>query len=146
MVWKWESYKTGRTNLSRAAMQSDLQVCPEYLLNWKQIVFDAEIIALNIQQEAELFLRTELAKSTPSDRRRLIEKFVLAALGSVPWIGGFLSAAATFKIDQDALRESSNDPYVRSLTAPNPEAAGPLISPHRETSPIAQPSHATRTN
>jgi len=32
-------------------------------------------------------LRAELAKSEPSRRRRVIEKFVLAALGSIPWVG-----------------------------------------------------------
>jgi len=34
-------------------------------------------------------LRAELAKSEPTRRRRIIEKFVLAALGSIPWVGGF---------------------------------------------------------
>jgi len=67
-------------------------------------VFSDEIIALNIQQEAEIFLRTELAKSSPSDRRLAIEKFVLAALGSIPWVGGFLSAAAMWKIEEGPRR------------------------------------------
>jgi hypothetical protein len=44
-------------------------------------------------------LRTELAKSEPTRRRRIIEKFVLAVLGSIPWVGGFLSAAASFVVD-----------------------------------------------
>lgn len=70
-------------------------------------MFDSEIIALNVQQEAEIFLRTELAKSSPSNRRRVIEKFVLAALGSIPWIGGFLSAAATLKTEEGPLRTDS---------------------------------------
>ena len=67
-------------------------------------MFNDEIIALNIQQEAEVFLRTELAKSSPSGRRLVIEKFVLAALGSIPWIGGFLSSAATFKTEEGSRR------------------------------------------
>ena len=70
-------------------------------------MFDDEIIALNIQQEAEAFLRTELAKSSSSNRRLFIEKFVLAALGSIPWIGGFLSSAATLKTDEGARRTDS---------------------------------------
>ncbi|HYL73338.1 MAG TPA: hypothetical protein VEU96_03990 [Bryobacteraceae bacterium] len=70
-------------------------------------MFDDEFIALNIQQEADVFLRTELAKSSPSNRRRVIEKFVLAALGSIPWIGGFLSSAATLKTEQGARRTDS---------------------------------------
>ena len=63
-----------------------------------------EIITLNISQEAEAFLHTELAKASSSDRRALIEKFVLVALGSIPWIGGFLSASASFKVEEGARR------------------------------------------
>ncbi|MBN9662253.1 MAG: hypothetical protein J0H49_28910 [Acidobacteria bacterium] len=64
-------------------------------------------MSLNVQQEAEVFLRTEIAKASPSDRRRAFEKFIMAALGSVPWIGGFLSAAANFKIEEGTLRTNS---------------------------------------
>ena len=67
-------------------------------------MFDDRIIALNIQQEAEVFLRTELAKASPSNRWLVIEKFILAALGSIPWIGGFLSSAATFKTEEGPRR------------------------------------------
>jgi hypothetical protein len=70
-------------------------------------MFDDEIIALNIQQEAGAFLRTELAKSSPSTRRIVIEKFVLAALSSIPWIGGFLSSAATLKTEEGARHTDS---------------------------------------
>lgn len=52
-------------------------------------------------------LRQELAKTEPSRRRRIIEKFVLAALGSIPWIGGFLSAAYDYKAEEDTLRQDS---------------------------------------
>jgi hypothetical protein len=52
-------------------------------------------------------LRSELAKTEPSRRRRLIEKFVLAALGSIPWIGGFLSAAADYNVEESSLRADS---------------------------------------
>jgi hypothetical protein len=52
-------------------------------------------------------LRSELAKTEPSRRRRLIEKFVLAALGSITWIGGFLSAAADYKVEESSLRADS---------------------------------------
>jgi hypothetical protein len=62
------------------------------------------------QQQPELnslieSLRKELAKSEPTRRRRIIEKFVLAALGSIPWIGGFLSAAASYKAEDGAIRQ-----------------------------------------
>lgn len=52
-------------------------------------------------------LRDELAKSEPSRRKRIIEKFVLAVLGSIPWIGGFLSAAAEYKAEEETIRQDS---------------------------------------
>lgn len=52
-------------------------------------------------------LRAELAKSEPTRRRRIIEKFVLAALGSIPWVGGFLSAAASYKAEEGSVRQDS---------------------------------------
>lgn len=52
-------------------------------------------------------LRSELAKSEPTRRKRIIEKFVLAALGSIPWVGGFLSAAASYKSEEETLRQDS---------------------------------------
>ncbi|MFN7967615.1 MAG: hypothetical protein U0V87_18220 [Acidobacteriota bacterium] len=39
-------------------------------------------------------LREALAKSSPSRRRQVAEKVVLAALGSIPWVGGVLSILA----------------------------------------------------
>jgi len=65
-------------------------------------MFEDDFIALNIQQEAEVFIRSELVKSKPSGSRLVIEKFLLAALGSIPWIGGFLSSAATLKTEEGA--------------------------------------------
>lgn len=52
-------------------------------------------------------LRSELAKSEPSRRKRIIEKFVLAALGSIPWIGGFLSAPASYKAEEGAIKQDT---------------------------------------
>jgi hypothetical protein len=52
-------------------------------------------------------LRAELEKSAPSRRRRIIEKFVLAALGSIPWVGGFLNAAADYKFQESSIRQDS---------------------------------------
>ena len=52
-------------------------------------------------------LRTELAKSEPNRRRRIIEKFIMAVLGSIPWVGGFLSAAADYKAEEGTLRQDS---------------------------------------
>jgi hypothetical protein len=53
------------------------------------------------------FIRTELAKATSTDRRRIIEKFVLAALGSIPWVGGFISAAVSIKTEAAEIRTDS---------------------------------------
>lgn len=52
-------------------------------------------------------LRSELAKSEPTRHKRILEKFVLAALGSIPWIGGFLSAAVTYKTEEGSLKQDS---------------------------------------
>jgi len=52
-------------------------------------------------------LRDELAKSEPSRRQRVVEKFILAALSSIPWVGGFLSAAAEYRAEEGSLRQDS---------------------------------------
>jgi hypothetical protein len=52
-------------------------------------------------------LAKELLAVVPSQRRRIVEKFALAALGSIPWIGGFLSAAASLKTDAGAIRQDN---------------------------------------
>lgn len=45
-------------------------------------------------------LREELAKASPSSRRQIAEKVVLAALGSIPWVGGVLSVLAAIPGEQ----------------------------------------------
>jgi hypothetical protein len=60
--------------------------------------------SLDFEQKAVEFIRTELAKAAPTRRRRMIEKFILAALGSIPWVGGFISAAASYKAEGGAVR------------------------------------------
>lgn len=52
-------------------------------------------------------IRTELEKLNPSTKRRILEKFALAALGSIPWVGGFISALASVKTEESGLRSSS---------------------------------------
>jgi hypothetical protein len=51
-------------------------------------------------------IQAALAKTSVSTKRKVVEKFVLAALGSIPWVGGFISAAASIKVDQ---RNSEKD-------------------------------------
>ena len=50
---------------------------------------------------------SELEILSTSTRRRVLEKFVLAALGSIPWVGGFLSAAAEFNFEEGGIKEDS---------------------------------------
>lgn len=45
-------------------------------------------------------IKSALAKTTVSAKRKVVEKFILAALSSIPWVGGFISAAASLKVDQ----------------------------------------------
>jgi hypothetical protein len=56
------------------------------------------------EQKAVEFIRSEIAKTTPTNRKRIIEKFVLAALGSIPWVGGFISAAVNYKTEEGNIR------------------------------------------
>lgn len=42
----------------------------------------------------------ELAKLEPSRRDKILRKLALAALGSIPWVGGFMAAIASLKDDE----------------------------------------------
>jgi len=42
----------------------------------------------------------ELAKLEPTRRQRVLRKVVMAALGSIPWVGGFMAALASIKDDE----------------------------------------------
>lgn len=52
-------------------------------------------------------LRLELTKSETTRGKRIIEKFLLAVLGSIPWVGGFLSAAASYKSEEETAKRDS---------------------------------------
>jgi hypothetical protein len=52
-------------------------------------------------------IRAEIAKTSVSTRRRAMEKFALAALGSIPWVGGFISAAASLRTDERSIKKDS---------------------------------------
>lgn len=45
-------------------------------------------------------LASQLDKDRSSRTRRITEKFLVAALGSIPWVGGFMAAAAEIKGDE----------------------------------------------
>jgi len=50
---------------------------------------------------------SEIARTSKSTRRRIFEKFVLAALGSIPWVGGFISAMASLKTEEASVRQDN---------------------------------------
>jgi hypothetical protein len=52
-------------------------------------------------------LRAELERVEPSKRGRILEKFVLAVLSSIPWAGGVLSAAESYRNEGAAVRQNS---------------------------------------
>lgn len=51
--------------------------------------------------------RKEIDSLNPSNKKRLAEQFALAALGSIPWIGGFLGAIANFKSEEGNIKLNS---------------------------------------
>jgi hypothetical protein len=42
-------------------------------------------------------LQKKLQALEPNRRKRVLSKLITAALGSIPWIGGFLAAAQAYK-------------------------------------------------
>lgn len=67
----------------------------------------------NINLDIEDRIRKELANYTDSKRKRVFSKIFGAALGSVPWIGGFLSAMSDFKSEESQVK--SNQLYTEWL-------------------------------
>lgn len=59
------------------------------------------------EDQALELLKAALAEAPAGRRARIVEKFVLAALGSIPWVGGFLSAVAALKSDEANARTNS---------------------------------------
>lgn len=51
--------------------------------------------------------RQDLLKAGQSKRGRIAEKFFMAALGSIPWVGGFIAAAAGIPGDERAAEAES---------------------------------------
>jgi len=46
----------------------------------------------------------EIDQIKPSGRKRFFEKFLLAALGSIPWVGGFIGTMASLKTEAGEVR------------------------------------------
>jgi regulator of replication initiation timing len=66
-----------------------------------------------LQTTIENQIEEELLSSFEPKRKRIFKKFFGAALGSIPWVGGFLSAAVDFKSDEDQVK--SNSLYMQWL-------------------------------
>lgn len=49
-------------------------------------------------------IENELIKYSPTTKRRIIEKVILAALGSIPWVGGVISTLATLKTEEGSVK------------------------------------------
>jgi hypothetical protein len=60
--------------------------------------------SLNHDAEIVESICAEISKAEPSRRSRILEKFILAALSSIPWVGGVLSAAETYRSEGGANR------------------------------------------
>ncbi|HAU4882647.1 TPA: hypothetical protein F3L15_01145 [Aeromonas hydrophila] len=58
----------------------------------------------NFENKEIAEIRQELDRLNPNFRRRALEKFALAALGSIPWVGGFISAAVNIKTEEGTLK------------------------------------------
>jgi hypothetical protein len=63
---------------------------------------------MDIKEEEKTIanIRNELQKYCPTTKDRIIEKVILAALSSIPWIGSYLSIAATFKTEERMIKAS----------------------------------------
>jgi hypothetical protein len=58
-------------------------------------------------------LKAEIAEASPNRRQRIYEAIALAALGSIPWIGGVLTAATNYKVrEADATRDDLVDRWL----------------------------------
>jgi len=59
------------------------------------------------------FYKSELSKTSSTRFQKAIEKFFMAALGVIPWVGGFIAAVASFKTEEaDLKRESLQNQWL----------------------------------
>jgi hypothetical protein len=49
-------------------------------------------------------LREQLESLEPTQRQRVIRKLIMAALGSIPWVGGFLAAAQAYAEEKGQIK------------------------------------------
>ena len=51
-------------------------------------------------------LRAEIAETQSTRRGRFAGKFFLAAISSILWVGGYLSAMANFQMEESSIRQN----------------------------------------
>lgn len=59
-----------------------------------------------IEKDSEDTIKTELDALSESTKRRVFSKLIGAALGTIPWVGGFLSAAESFKSESSQVKKN----------------------------------------
>ena len=59
-----------------------------------------------IDSSVEDKIKEDLTASFQSKRKRIFSKIFGAALGSIPWVGGFLSAMLDFKSDEGQVKNN----------------------------------------
>jgi hypothetical protein len=64
----------------------------------------SELSTARTREDAIATIRSELAKSESSRGERLTMKFLMAAIGSIPWVGGLLSALASIPGDEKSVQ------------------------------------------
>lgn len=57
-------------------------------------------------KEIEDNIKKEIESSYKSKKQRVFNKVISAALSSVPWVGGFLSAMSTFKSEEEQIKSN----------------------------------------
>jgi hypothetical protein len=71
-------------------------------------------------QVAEQEIMDRLGVLEPSRRQRVLRKIVAAALGSIPWVGGFMAAVAAFReesgqVETDSLQRQWLEEHKKSM-------------------------------
>lgn len=59
-----------------------------------------------VDKTVEDRIADELSKTYESKRKRIFSKIISAALGSVPWVGGYLSALNDFRADEKQVKKN----------------------------------------
>ena len=80
-----------------------------------------ELVDPGLGDDTIRIIRAELEKGRSSKGRRIGERFFLAALSAIPWIGGFIAAAASIPSDEagqkaDDLRTKWLEEHERKLS------------------------------